>query len=71
MSKQSINVGTSPNDKSGDKLRDAMIKINSNFDELYSGLTGTTTVYVASSLSGLTTTQLVFINGLLVSRINP
>lgn len=31
---QTINVGTSPNDGTGDKLRPAMIKINSNFTYL-------------------------------------
>jgi hypothetical protein len=35
MAKQTINVGTSPNDGLGDTLRDAMIKVNSNTDELY------------------------------------
>ncbi len=72
MSKQTINVGTTPNDKTGDKLRDGFVKTNENFTELYnwnSGvLTGSTTVWVSSSYSGSTDTQLVFINGLLVSR---
>jgi hypothetical protein len=36
MSQQIVNVGAVPNDGSGDTLRDAMIKINSNFSELYS-----------------------------------
>lgn len=35
MSQQIVNVGSVPNDGSGDTLRDAMIKINSNFSELY------------------------------------
>jgi hypothetical protein len=35
MAKQTINVGTSPNDNTGDALRDAMIKVNDNTDELY------------------------------------
>jgi hypothetical protein len=38
MTKQTINIGTSPNDGSGDPIRTAMDKINDNFDELYGGL---------------------------------
>jgi hypothetical protein len=35
MAKQTIDVGTVPNDGTGDPLRDAMIKLNSNSTELY------------------------------------
>ena len=35
MSKQIIDVGILPNDGTGDTLRDAGIKINSNFDQIY------------------------------------
>lgn len=35
MSKQILNIGTSVNDGTGDTLREAARKINSNFDELY------------------------------------
>lgn len=81
MSKKTINVGTLPNDGTGDKLRDGMVKVNDNFTELYSGttelnnwmatvLTGSTTVWVSSISGGTADTQLVFINGLLTSR-NP
>ena len=35
MSKQTINIGTTANDKTGDPLRTAFNKINQNFDELY------------------------------------
>jgi hypothetical protein len=38
MAKQVINVGTTAGDGSGDALRDAMIKINANFTELYEGI---------------------------------
>jgi len=34
---QTINVGTSANDHTGDPLRDAFVKVNHNFTELYSG----------------------------------
>ena len=38
MAKQVINVGTTAQDGTGDSLRDAMIKINANFTELYEGI---------------------------------
>jgi hypothetical protein len=38
MTKQSINVGTTPNDSRGDSLRAAFQKINANFTELYTVL---------------------------------
>lgn len=43
MAKQIINVGLTANDKSGDPLRTAFNKVNSNFDELYA-LTGVTSL---------------------------
>lgn len=38
MDRKNINVGTSVNARNGDGLRDAFIKINSNFAELYSAI---------------------------------
>ena len=38
MAKQNINVGATANDRSGDSLRSAFQKINSNFTELYTAL---------------------------------
>ena len=35
MAKQEINIGTIPNDGTGDPLRDAFDKTNNNFTELY------------------------------------
>jgi hypothetical protein len=35
MSKETINIGTSPNDGTGDSIRDGAIKINNNFAEIY------------------------------------
>ena len=37
MAKQDLNIGASPNDGTGDPLRDAMDKTNDNFTELYNG----------------------------------
>lgn len=47
MAKQTINIGTSANDGTGDPLRDAFDKCNDNFTELYDDL---------ASLSGSTVT---------------
>lgn len=38
MAKQSINIGSAPNDRTGDPLRTAGDKINDNFDEIYTAL---------------------------------
>jgi hypothetical protein len=35
MSRQKINIGTKPNDKSGDPLRTAMVKVNEMTEEIY------------------------------------
>jgi hypothetical protein len=37
MAQETINIGTSPNDGTGDPLRNAFNKANLNFTELYSG----------------------------------
>jgi len=37
MAKQTINIGTAANDKTGDPLRTAFTKVNANFTELYAG----------------------------------
>lgn len=51
MSKQSINIGSTPNDGTGDSLRDAFDKVNDNFDEVYSSLTfASNNTTVANSL---------------------
>ncbi len=36
MTQQTINIGTTANDRSGDNLRTAFQKVNANFTELYS-----------------------------------
>ena len=35
MAKQTINIGTTPNDNTGDPLRTAFSKVNANFTEVY------------------------------------
>jgi hypothetical protein len=35
MAKQTINIGTTPNDGTGDALRNAFTKVNDNFTEVY------------------------------------
>ena len=39
MAKQTIGIGTTANDGTGDPLRDAFDKVNDNFDEVYSSFT--------------------------------
>jgi hypothetical protein len=43
MARQNINLGTNANDGTGDKLRDAMTKVNDNLIELYSRTGGDAT----------------------------
>jgi hypothetical protein len=38
MSKQTVDIGSAPNDDTGDPLRTAFGKINDNFDEIYTSL---------------------------------
>ena len=40
MAKQTINIGTNPNDGTGDTIRDGGIKINDNFTEVYNYTNG-------------------------------
>ena len=46
MAQQIIDVGTTANDRTGDTWRDAMIKTNDNFTEVYDSLTAGNAVYV-------------------------
>lgn len=59
MSKLTINIGSLPNDGSGDTLRDGASKINSNFNELYSSLGDGSSLVV-----GLGKTVISFSSGL-------
>ena len=56
MAKQNINVGTTANDKKGDSLRAAFVKVNNNFTELYAalGLTDVTLNLGAFTFTGST-----------------
>lgn len=49
MSREIINVGIAPNDNTGDSIRDAFIKTNNNFEELYSVANYFATVSLSSS----------------------
>jgi len=54
MAKQNINVGTSVNDRTGDSIRSAFQKVNTNFTELYTDLAGFGLTNSIPSLSGNT-----------------
>jgi len=61
MAYQGIGTGTTPNDNSGDSLLTGAVKINSNFQEIYSALGATGgNIPVTISISG---TDLVFTTG--------
>ena len=51
MAKQIINVGTSANDRTGDTIGAAMVKVKSNFDELYAAV-GNVSTLAAVAKSG-------------------
>lgn len=54
MAQQTINIGASANDGTGDSWRDAFDKVNDNFDELY-GVPQPTKLVVVNSVSDLPT----------------
>lgn len=69
MAANTINVGTSPNDGSGDALRTAMVKINAMFAEQYSTASVNTQLTVGNSTVNtlITNTSLVIQNTSVVS----
>ena len=54
MANAALGVGTSANDGTGDDLRSGAIKINANFDEIYTELGNGTTLASASTTQTLT-----------------
>ena len=69
MAQQTIGVGQFPNDSTGDPLRDAFIKINDNFTELYSddmgdvnSIVAGTGVSVSSATGDVTVTAIGNVN---------
>lgn len=67
MSKLGINTGSAPNDGTGDTLLDAVIKVNSNFNEIYNtfgnGNTLTSYVNTAGIATYATTSGVATISG--------
>jgi hypothetical protein len=61
MAKSLINLGTTPNDRTGDTLRDAGGKVNSNINELYTALGDGTALGIA--VTGATSGQVLKFNG--------
>ena len=59
MAKQTINLGTTANDGTGDQVRVAFDKVNDNFDELYTGATPSDDSVVYSKLGSEFTTSAV------------
>lgn len=53
MAKQTINVGSTANDKTGDSLRAAFQKVNANFTELYPQTVPTTSKGKSGDVQGM------------------
>ena len=49
MAKQSIGLGSSPNDGTGDNLRVGGDKVNDNFNEIYTALGNGTDLQITTS----------------------
>lgn len=49
MTRLIILTGTAPNDGTGDPIRDAFVKVNDNFEELYSSVASNTLISVGNS----------------------
>jgi hypothetical protein len=75
MATQSVvNVGTQPNDATGDLFRDAFIKINTNFSALFSGTFPVVQLVVGSPTggsegAGSINAQSIFIQGVSVPTV--
>ena len=54
MAQQLIVVGTTPNDGTGDQLRDAFIKVNDNSNEVYGGTATVARLTAPASAKGAT-----------------
>ena len=52
MTQQIVNTGTTPNDKTGDSIRAAFIKVNNNFNEVYSVLNVNDNLRITGSIFG-------------------
>jgi len=56
MAKQTVNIGSTANDGTGDQLRTAFDKINDNFDEIYTaGPVSTNLKFTSSTLTSIET----------------
>ena len=61
MAKQSLNIGTTANDNTGDTLRSGGDKINDNFNEIYTALGNNASLSI--DLSNPATGQVLKFNG--------
>lgn len=70
MAKQTINLGTMADNKSGDPLRTAFTKINENFDELYAQTNGGVGVNVGDQTTEPSQVTDVVFSGATVENVN-
>jgi hypothetical protein len=65
MAQQTIGVGTEADDNTGDTIRDAFVKVNANFTELYTDDAGdVNSVTAGTGLTGTATTGALTINAI-------
>ena len=57
MAKQTVNIGVSANDNTGDPLRTAFDKLNDNFDEVYAAGPVGTNITISSNTIASTNTN--------------
>lgn len=65
MTQQTINIGSAPNDGTGDPLRTSFTKCNSNFTELYTAVSPSSTVTSFNSRVGAITLTALDVTGAL------
>ncbi len=71
MAKQHINTGVTADDGSGDTLRQAGIKINSNFDELYAALASAQSINSIVAGSGINVENNAGVVTITNTEVNP
>lgn len=71
MARQNINIGTSPNDGTGDDLRTAFTKSNSNFTELYNNVANITVNYGDSNVASYLPTYSGNLGGTITTAVQP
>jgi hypothetical protein len=67
MAQQTIGVGTVANDNTGDPIRDAFVKVNANFDELFTLTGDDSNLRVSDDATDITLTSAIVNGGLILT----